>query len=138
MLSGFSLRFIDKLLNQRYKQSALLFIFFLALLAVLRLQSVNSRSGVSRFIVKNLTVEEIYRNKYGRDAPPSYNKWVEYAKSKSCSVDLDDYERINLDLAPFRKTLITKKMIKRGLTLSRMVSFKIENGRLAMPNQNVW
>jgi hypothetical protein len=76
----------------------------------------------------SLFYDDFYRHKYDRDPPPKYNDWIAYAKRKGCSLDLDDYERINLDLEPFRKQGITQKMIKKGLMLSHMFLVRIEKG----------
>jgi hypothetical protein len=135
-------------LNRRYKRFILILLAALAFLTLLRIRSPSERAADTTRSITNdlhllknlehLTDEEIYRNKYGRDAPPNYSKWIEYAKSQSCSVDLDDYERINLDLAPFRQTPITEKMIQKGLKLSRMISITIKNGQLGQPKHHSW
>lgn len=42
----------------------------------------------------------IYHQRYGRDPPPRFDLWYNYAKLQS-SVILDDYDSINEDLLPF-------------------------------------
>ena len=49
------------------------------------------------------TVDEaaiLYRRRYGRDPPPRFDAWYEFAIAKG-SVVIDDYDNINSDLLPF-------------------------------------
>ncbi|KAF2797299.1 glycosyltransferase family 90 protein [Melanomma pulvis-pyrius CBS 109.77] len=41
-----------------------------------------------------------YRERYFRDPPPGFEKWYEYATSRN-SVIIDDFDNIEIDLAPF-------------------------------------
>lgn len=41
-----------------------------------------------------------YRRRYARDPPPNFDKWHEFATSRS-SIVIDDYDNIEEDLAPF-------------------------------------
>ncbi|KAF2877603.1 hypothetical protein BDV95DRAFT_481463 [Massariosphaeria phaeospora] len=41
-----------------------------------------------------------YQSRYGRDPPPSFDKWYEYATGRNSMV-IDDFDNVEEDLAPF-------------------------------------
>jgi hypothetical protein len=129
-------------LNRRYKRIFILILVVSSLICIIkvRLASIRAQreSKTSAAFHGSMSHEEEYKRRYGRDPPPNYHKWISYARSKSCSVDLDDYERINLDLEPFRKMPITAKMIEKGRKISRMVPVTITNGVIRHPSDFSW
>jgi hypothetical protein len=116
----------------------LYFCFILIVLVGLKLYS----SGVMQTDMKvdreNWTnITEEYVAKYKRGVPVNFDKWVEFAIRGGCSLDLGDYEQINLDLRPFRKpnepktkTINNKLLIKEANRIPRMSRIVLHNGHL--------
>ena len=47
-----------------------------------------------------IAASNVYRLRYGRDPPPRFDKWYDYAKHQS-SIIIDDFDSIHEDLLPF-------------------------------------
>ena len=82
--------------------------------------------------------EMVYRTKYWRAPPLNYEKWIAKAKEMKCSLDLNDYARINLDMVPFRETGISPQMLAKAKNLSRTVIVTVEDGHIRLEPNNVW
>ena len=76
-----------------------------------------------------------YKLKQGRDPPPHFEKWYEFAETCKCS--LQGYDKIYQDLAPFYN--FSKQEIQKRIQLiqsSRNVeTYQFKNGKLKGPNQ---
>lgn len=78
----------------------------------------NARTSFKQLQVRQSTnVDEArreYQRRYRRLPPPGFDKWFQVA-SDNDAVLIDEYDRIELDLTPFRKAKIGKARMKRRM-----------------------
>jgi len=70
-----------------------------------------------------------YRTRYGRAPPPGFEDWVAFAFANNATI-IDDYDRIEADLQPFRSLGLTQKQI-----YARMASAWDKNRFVAQPSE---
>jgi hypothetical protein len=75
-------------------------------------------------------IKNQYRQKYGRDPPANFRKWIRMASAYKCSLNPSDYEQIDVDLRPFRarRGRITRQMIASAKRLFKRAVYHIVNG----------
>jgi hypothetical protein len=83
------------------------------------------------------TAVEEYRQRYGREPPPHFDKWFEFAKSKD-AVIIDDYDQIYHDLLPFwgvRPSDIRARC-RVALAANDFITLTIHNGTVGLENKD--
>jgi hypothetical protein len=83
----------------------------------------------------NITKE--YVTRYKREVPVNFDKWIKFALQSGCSLSLNDYEQINIDLKPFRKPKDPKAKTINNRLLSKEANYIPEMSKIVIKNRHI-